>query len=141
MLPPTREAAVSEKVNLSAAFGQISAPWTPQLVGELNGQHVKLAKASGSFVWHHHVHADELFFIVRGVLDMHLKDTAGAEQVVTLSEGELYIVPRGVEHKPVARGGEVHLLLFEPQGTRNTGNVEGDYTIEPEDLQRLGADP
>ena len=130
-----------EAVNLSAAFAQLSEPWSPRIVGELNGQHVKLAKAQGGFVWHHHAEVDELFLVVEGVLDMHLKDAAGTERIVTLAAGELLVVPRGVAHKPVARDGGAHLLLFEPSGTRNTGNVIGDYTIEPEDLQRLDDAP
>ncbi len=126
---------MSEKVNLSAAFAQIPNPWVPMVVGELNGQHVKLAKARGSFIWHHHEREDELFLVVQGVLDLHLKDADGAERVVSIGEGEFYVVPCGVEHKPVARHGEVHLLLFEPTSTRNTGNVDGAYTVVPEDLQ------
>lgn len=128
---------MTETVNLSAAFAQVLEPWSPLVVGELNGQHVKLARARGSFVWHHHAHADELFLVVEGVLDMHLRDADGAERVVTVEAGEFTIVPRGVEHKPVARDGDVHLLLFEPEATRNTGNVDGALTIEPEDLQRM----
>ena len=129
-----------DKVNLNAAFAAVPAPWTPLVVGALNGQHVKIARARGSFVWHHHERADELFLVVEGVLDMHLRDADGAEHVVTLEAGEFTIVPRGVEHKPVARGGDVHLLLFEPEATRNTGNVDGAHTIEPEDLQHLDGD-
>jgi len=124
-------------VTLSHAFSQISAPWTPHIIGELNGQHVKLAKAEGEFVWHHHAEVDELFLVVQGALDMHLRDPEGAERIVTLEQGELLVVPQGVEHKPVAREGGAHLLLFEPTGTRNTGNVIGEQTVEAEDLKRL----
>ena len=126
-----------EAVNLAAAFATFSEPWSPRIVGELNGQHVKLARAEGEFVWHHHEDVDELFLIVDGALDMHLRDPDGAERVVPLTTGEFLIVPRGVSHKPVARAGGAHLLLFEPTGTRNTGNVVGDYTVEAEDLERL----
>jgi mannose-6-phosphate isomerase-like protein (cupin superfamily) len=139
-LRATREGAVLESVNLAAAFAQLSEPWSPRIVGELNGQHVKLAKATGSFVWHHHAEVDELFLVVQGALDMHLRDPNGAERVVPLEQGALLVVPRGVEHKPVAREGGANLLLFEPTGTRNTGNVVGHYTVEPEDLQHLKVD-
>ena len=81
------------------------------------------------------------YLVVEGTLDMHLREPTGAERVIPLRPGELLIVPRGVAHKPVAREGGAHLLLFEPTGTRNTGNVVGDYTVEPEDLQRLGGAP
>ena len=106
-------------------------------IGELNGQHVKLAKAEGEFVWHHHAEADELFLVVQGALDMHLRDPDGSERIVTLAQGELLVVPQGVEHKPVAREGGAQLLLFEPAGTRNTGNIIGEHTVEAEDLKRL----
>jgi mannose-6-phosphate isomerase-like protein (cupin superfamily) len=93
-------------------------------VGELNGQHVKLAKAKGDFVWHHHENEDELFLVLDGTLRLEFRDGA-----VTLGPGELYIVPRGVEHRPVASD-EVHLLLFEPASTLNTGNVRNERTVE-----------
>jgi len=128
---------VSDVVNLKAGLAQIGEPWVPTVVGELNGQYVKLGKAQGSYVWHHHENEDELFLTVQGALEIHLKDGAGAERVVTIEEGEFYIVPRGIEHKPVARDGEAHFLLFEPKQTRNTGNVDHAYTIEPEDLPCL----
>jgi mannose-6-phosphate isomerase-like protein (cupin superfamily) len=93
-------------------------------VGELNGQHVKLAKAKGEFVWHHHENEDELFLVLDGTLRLEFRDGA-----VTLGPGELYIIPRGVEHRPVASE-EVHLLLFEPVSTLNTGNVRNERTVE-----------
>ena len=93
-------------------------------MGELNGQHVKLAKAKGEFVWHHHENEDELFLVLDGTLRLEFRDGA-----VTLGPGELYIVPRGVEHRPVASD-EVHLLLFEPVSTLNTGNVRNERTVE-----------
>ena len=93
-------------------------------MGELNGQHVKLAKAKGDFVWHHHENEDELFLVLDGTLRLEFRDGA-----VTLGPGELYIVPRGVEHRPVASD-EVHLLLFEPASTLNTGNVRNERTVE-----------
>ncbi|MGD8359810.1 MAG: cupin domain-containing protein [Gemmatimonadota bacterium] len=93
-------------------------------MGELNGQHVKLAKAKGEFVWHHHENEDELFLVLDGTLRLEFRDGA-----VTLGPGELYIIPRGVEHRPVASE-EVHLLLFEPVSTLNTGNVRNERTVE-----------
>ena len=112
-----------KKVNLVHKFGLFEEVWSPKLVGELNGQHVKLAKLRGEFVWHHHDDEDELFFVVKGQLIMQLRD-----DVIELNEGEFLIVPRGVEHKPVASA-EVHVLLFEPKGTLNTGNIEGEMTM------------
>ena len=118
-----------EKVNLSEKFDQFSELWNPKIVGELNGQLVKLVKVKGEFVWHHHDAEDELFQVVRGRLDMHLRDG-----VVPIHEGEFFIVPRGVEHKPVAAE-ETHVLLFEPATTLNTGNVRNERTREK--LSRL----
>jgi len=94
--------------------------------GELNGQAVKLAKVEGEFVWHQHAEADELFYVVEGRLDIEFRE----ESTVTLDDGELLIVPRGVEHKPVAPEGEARIMLFEPSDTRNTGDVESDLTQE-----------
>ena len=118
-----------EKVNIAEKFAAITEHWSPKIVGELNGQHVKLARIQGEFVWHHHDEEDELFLVVKGVLDMHLEG-----RVVTIHEGEFFIVPRGVEHKPVANA-EAHILLFEPAGTLNTGNVRNERTRE--NLDRL----
>jgi mannose-6-phosphate isomerase-like protein (cupin superfamily) len=98
-------------------------------VGELNGQHVKLAKVKGEFVWHHHENEDELFFVLDGELRLEFRDGE-----VTLGPGELFIVPKGTEHRPVARE-EVHLLMFEPASTLNTGNIRNERTVE--DLERL----
>ena len=118
-----------EKVNLREKLASFSEQWSPKVVGELNGQHVRLAKIEGEFVWHQHEKEDELFLVVSGHLDLHLRD-----RVVELEEGEFFIVPRGVEHKPVAAE-EVHVLLFEPAATVNTGNVSDERTIA--DLERL----
>ncbi len=107
-------------INLAEKFAQFSDHWSPKIIGELNGQHVKLAKFQGPFVWHHHDHEDELFLVVKGSFDMEYRD-----RTVTLNEGEFCIVPRGVEHRPNAVE-EVHVLLFEPAGTLNTGNVTDD---------------
>ena len=111
-------------VNLKEKFAAITEAWKPCIVGELNGQHVKLAKLRGEFVWHHHEEEDELFLVMKGTLLMRLRDGE-----VTIREGEFLIVPRGVEHQPVAEE-EVHLLLFEPAGTLNTGNVRNERTVE-----------
>jgi mannose-6-phosphate isomerase-like protein (cupin superfamily) len=110
------------KVNLKEKFEAFSEHWSPKVVGELNGQHVKLAKLQGEFVWHHHEEEDELFYVVRGSLKM-----AYRNQTVTVNEGEFLIVPRGIEHKPIAEE-EVQVMLFEPASTVNTGNVQNDLT-------------
>jgi len=118
-----------EKVNLAEKFGRFDDYWSPKIVGQLNGQLVKLAKLKGEFVWHHHEAEDELFLVVQGQLTIKLRD-----QDVVLRAGEFLIVPRGVEHKPVAED-EVQVLLFEPQGTLNTGNVRSGRTVdEPETI-------
>lgn len=111
-------------ISLAEKLAQISDFWNPRIVGELNGQHVKLAKLHGEFVWHFHQNEDELFLVVAGTLRIEFRDGA-----VSLGPGELYIVPRGVEHRPVAEE-EVHLLMFEPASTLNTGNVREDRTVE-----------
>ena len=116
---------MSDKINLREKLNLINEHWSPRIIGELNGQHVKLAKIQGDFIWHKHEAADELFLILKGELTIHLRH----QQEVVLREGEVFIVPRGVEHKPVAEK-EVHLLLFEPVATLNTGNVRNERTIE-----------
>ena len=113
---------MNEVVSLKDKLGMINEHWHPHIVGELNGQHVKLAKLKGVFVWHHHEHEDELFYVVGGKLKIELRD-----QDIFLSTGEFYIVPRGVEHRPVAEK-EVSVLLFEPAATLNTGNVQDSFT-------------
>lgn len=119
------------KINLQEKLDSFSEPWKPKVVAGLNGQLIKVGKAQGEYVWHQHEHEDEAFFVVNGRLDIHLRDG-----VVTLGPGDLYVVPRGVEHKPVAPE-EAEFVLFEPAATRNTGNVDHDYTIEPDDLERI----
>lgn len=114
-----------EKVRLTDAFASIDERWDPHLAGELNGQAVKLAKAEGGFVWHSHADADELFLVTEGRLRIEFRD----RDDVTLEAGELLVVPRGTEHRPVAEP-EAHMLLFEPAGTRNTGDVENELTRE-----------
>jgi mannose-6-phosphate isomerase-like protein (cupin superfamily) len=113
-----------EKVNLAKKFGAFDEQWSPKIVGELNGQCVKIAKVQGEFVWHHHDVEDEMFMVIKGRLTIKLPD-----RDVTLEAGEFLIVPHGVEHKPVAEE-EAHILLFEPQATLNTGNVRNERTVE-----------
>ncbi|WP_224240494.1 cupin domain-containing protein [Hyalangium gracile] len=121
--------ATVEKVNLEEKFSRFSEHWKPKVVGELNGQQVKLARLLGPFEWHHHEHEDELFFVVKGLLKLELRD-----RTVELRPGEFLIVPRGVEHRPVAEE-EVQLMLFEPASTLNTGNLRSERTVEhPERL-------
>lgn len=116
-------------VNLAEKFAQFDDHWHPRIVGELNGQQVKVAKLLGAFDWHHHADEDELFLVIRGTLRMQLQ--AGE---VRIEPGEFFIVPRGVEHCPVADE-EVHVVLFEPASTRNTGNLESERTRT--ELERL----
>jgi len=111
-----------EKVNLAEKFSLFSDYCNPRIIGELNGQHIKAVKLKGEFVWHSHEHEDELFLVVKGKFNMELQD-----KTVTINEGEFFIVPRTVEHKPVADE-EVHILLFEPASTLNTGDVENEMT-------------
>ena len=111
-------------VRLADKFSQILEHWSPRIVGELNGQQVKLAKLRGEFVWHRHQDEDELFLVIKGTLRMRFRD----EEVV-INAGEFLIVPRGVEHQPVADD-EVEVLLFEPAGTLNTGDTRNAYTID-----------
>ncbi|PYQ48164.1 MAG: hypothetical protein DMF59_16890 [Acidobacteria bacterium] len=113
-----------DKVNLAEKLSTFSERWQPHIVGELNGQHVKIAKILGDFVWHHHEAEDELFLVVKGSITIRLRD-----RDVNLKEGEFFIVPRGVEHCPVAKE-EAHIVLFEPAGTLNTGNLQNDRTYE-----------
>ena len=112
------------KVNLADKFSMFNGLWEPKIVGELNNQHVKIAKLKGEFVWHDHENEDELFMVIMGHLTIKLRDGD-----VELDEGELFIIPKGVEHMPVAEN-EVQVLMFEPKGTVNTGNVDSDKTIK-----------
>ena len=126
MLPVVRQERMKtmNKVNLAEKLNLFDEHWSPRIVGELNGQHVKVVKVKGEFVWHHHDTEDELFMVLKGSLAVELRDG-----VVNLEEGEFFIVSRGVEHRPVAEE-EAHLLLLEPATTLNTGNVKGDRTVE-----------
>jgi mannose-6-phosphate isomerase-like protein (cupin superfamily) len=111
-----------EKVNLAQKLSAFNDYFNPRVAGELNGQQVKLVKFKGEFVWHHHDHEDELFYVVKGSFDMQLRD-----QTITVNAGEFLIMPRRVEHRPVAKE-EVEIMLFEPASTLNTGNVENELT-------------
>jgi mannose-6-phosphate isomerase-like protein (cupin superfamily) len=118
-----------EKVNLRQKFSLFQEYWSPKIAGEINDSYVKLVKFKGPFVWHHHDTEDELFLVVKGRLRMRLKD-----RDIEVEEGEFIVIPRGVEHMPVADE-ETHVLLFEPKSTLNTGNVRNTRTL-PE-LQRI----
>ena len=112
-----------EKVNLTDKFSLFQEYWSPKIVGELNDSHVKLVKLKGEFVWHHHENEDELFLVVKGRLLIKLRD-----RDIWLDEGEFTIIPKGVEHLPVADE-EAHVLLLEPKSTLNTGNVQNERTV------------
>lgn len=122
------------KINLAEKFSQIHQHWSPRIAAELNGQHVKLVKFAGEFVWHHHEHEDELFLVVDGEFVMEFRNEAGHEERLPLAAGEFVVVPRGVEHRPVA-GREVSVLLFEPAGTLNTGTAQDSELTVAEPAQ------
>ncbi len=111
------------KINLTEKLGRFADQWSPKIVTELNDNHVLLAKVKGEFVWHQHVSEDELFIVLKGRLTIELHDGS-----VTLGPGEMVVIPKGVEHRPVARE-EVHLMLVEPKVTKHTGNVETERTV------------
>jgi mannose-6-phosphate isomerase-like protein (cupin superfamily) len=113
-----------EVVDLRKKFGQFSEYWSPKIVGELNESYVKLVKVKGEFVWHRHEQEDELFLVIRGTLVIRLRDGE-----LRIQEGQLAIIPRGVEHMPVAEE-EAHILLLEPKSTLNTGEVRNERTVE-----------
>lgn len=116
-------------VNLAAGFATFSEHWSPRIAADLNGQQVKLVKFQGAFVWHSHEHEDEMFLVHKGSFTMEFRD-----RTVVLRQGEFLVVPRGVEHRPVAAE-EVEVVLFEPASTLNTGNTRNERTVEQ--LQRL----
>ena len=113
----------AEKVNIAQKLALFDEHWSPKVVGELNGQHVKLVKFLGEFVWHHHDEEDEMFLVIDGRFRMEFRD-----REVWIERGEFIVVPRGVEHRPVAEE-EVSVMLFEPASTLNTGNVTGEMTV------------
>jgi mannose-6-phosphate isomerase-like protein (cupin superfamily) len=118
-----REEAMLDKINLAEKFSRITEYWKPYIAGELNGQLVKLDKLKGEFVWHHHENEDEMFLVVKGRFRIEFRD-----KTVWLEEGEFIVVPRGVEHKPVADE-EAWIVLFEPASTLNTGKVDKEFTL------------
>lgn len=111
------------KINLEDKFGRFADHWSPKIVADLNDSHVKLAKVQGEFVWHQHADEDELFIVIGGELTIELRDGR-----ITLGPGELVVIPKGVDHRPVARN-EVHLMLIEPKNIRHTGEVITDRTV------------
>lgn len=113
-----------DTINLARKFSQFSDHWSPKIIGELNDSYIKLVKVQGEFVWHHHDDEDELFLVVKGNLTIRLRD-----RDLHIGEGELAIIPRGVEHCPVAEE-EVHMMLMEPKTTVNTGTLENERTVE-----------
>ena len=117
-----------EKVNLQQKFASFADQWSPKIVGQVNDCLVKLVKLQGEFVWHHHDNEDELFLVVKGALRMQVREP-GREREILIREGEFLVVPRGVEHLPIADQ-ETQVLLFEPKETLNTGNVRNERTVE-----------
>lgn len=130
LIPPETTERTLEKSNIFEHLSQISEHWNPHIVAELNGQHVKLAKLKGEFVWHHHDEEDELFLVLEGELTIEFRD-----KKVELGPNDFLVVPRGVEHRPVAEK-EVSVLLFEPASTVNTGELE-DHPLKRTELNRL----
>jgi mannose-6-phosphate isomerase-like protein (cupin superfamily) len=129
-----------DKINLKQKLSLINDHWNPRIIGELNGQYLKLVKFKGPFTWHHHENEDEMFLVVKGRFRMEFREKGsdlsqpGRQREVWLEEGEFIIVPRGVEHRPVADE-EAEVLLFEPASTLNTGNVQDEFTVRK--LERL----
>ena len=113
-----------EKINLNEKFDLFDDHWSPRIIGELNGQYVKLAKLKGEIVWHTHEDEDEFFQVIKGRIVIHLRD-----QSITLNEGECFVVPKGVEHKPEAVE-EAQVMIFEPKATAHTGSTKSDLTVE-----------
>ena len=111
-----------KKINISQKLAQFNDHWNPKIIGELNHQHVKLAKLKGEFIWHKHDDEDEMFLVLKGTLKIEFRD-----RIETINENEMIIVPRGIEHKPIAEK-EVSIMLFEPASTINTGELENKFT-------------
>ena len=126
LMGPMRHMGQMQKINLAKKLSLINDYWNPRIVGELNGQHLKLVKFQGPFTWHHHENEDEMFFVVKGSFRMDYRED-GHDRQEQIEAGEFVIVPRGVEHRPVAEE-ECEVLLFEPATTLNTGNVEDSFT-------------
>jgi mannose-6-phosphate isomerase-like protein (cupin superfamily) len=115
------------KVNLKEKFSLFNEHWTPKIIGELNGQYIKLAKIKGEFIWHDHAQEDELFMVIKGSLTMELPDGK-----IRLNEGEILIVPMGIKHRPSAEE-ECHVMMFEPVSTAHTGDVKAEMTVEDQE--------
>ena len=115
-----------ETININEKFGLFNDHWSPKIIGELNGQQVKLAKLKGEFVWHDHKDEDELFMVVKGILYMDFRDG----RTTTTKTGEIIIVPKGVEHRPHTNDDEVWVMLFEPSAIKHTGDVQTELTVE-----------
>ena len=115
---------MNQKINIQEKFSQINELWSPQIIGELHGLQLKIAKVKGEFVWHQHQNEDELFYVIKGCLTIRLRD-----REIVLNEGECFIVSKGTEHQPSAEE-ETHILLIEPKGTLNTGNMQNELTIK-----------
>lgn len=115
---------MTQKINIQEKFSQIHEFWNPKIIGELHGLHLKIAKVKGEFIWHQHQNEDELFYVVKGCLTIRLRDTE-----IILNEGEFFVVPKGTEHQPFAEE-ETHIMLIEPKGTLNTGNMQNELTIK-----------
>ncbi|MDJ0839588.1 MAG: cupin domain-containing protein [Acidobacteriota bacterium] len=115
-----------QRIDLAEKFSLFTDRWQPRIVAELNGQHVKIARIQGEFIWHDHPDEDEMFFVVKGAFRMELRDRS-----VELSQGDMFVVPRGVEHRPVADE-ECWIMMIEPKGTVNTGAAGGERTVEAE---------
>ena len=118
-----------QKIRIAEKLAAFRDHYKPKIVGELNGQQVKLVKFQGDFVWHHHDQEDEMFLVIHGSFRMDYREESGVERSIELREGEFLIVPRGVEHRPSAER-EVHIMLFEPASTLNTGNVRNERTVD-----------
>ncbi len=120
-----------DTVNIAEKFNKFSEYWSPKLIAEANGQHVRIAKLKGEFVWHSHKDEDELFIVIKGVLTVHFRDKS-----VVVSEGELIVIPKGVEHKPEA-GEEVHLINITKAEATHTGDIQTDVTVDISDMHKL----
>ena len=116
-------------INLQEKFSKITEYWTPKIIAESNGHYVKITKVKGEFVWHDHKNEDELFIIIKGKLLLHFRD-----RVVEMNPGEIYVIPRGEEHKPVAEE-ETHILYIEPKETKHTGEVASDLTVKSSEME------
>ena len=115
-----------EPINIMKKFSLFNEEWTPKIIGELNGQHVKLCKLKGDFVWHSHANEDELFMVLKGILLIDFRDG----RTVKVEEGEIIIIPKGIEHRPHTNGELVFNLLFEPNTTLHTGDINTDLTVK-----------